>query len=600
MINKSVKFYIIGCILLLLPTFFFIKMRDHDPSQYQETGRILLFINETDSRLNEEILLIRSGQVGNYDNLVNIILEMKKRLKHLKNAAQKISDKASPQFLNDAETLSDVFLKKESRIEKFKTTYALYRNSSDYILHSGDYIIKSLIISASTSLKYRKLADDFRTMFYSILIFNITGDTKFKSQISDDMKMLSDYMQQEGINPDSSTFSYNELNFKIFGNHVSMVISNRDILENYVNDIINFPIKTVIANMEAKIIKKQGDAGRLSGIFRNWLYALSLTFILYIVYMILRLKRSAGELNKLNEKLKEEIKIRIKTEADLKEAQIQLVNKAMETGRTELAAVVLHNIGNALTPIKIYLDDMKGNEETMISVYLDKCYLELQAYFKKNRVFPENENREKAVFNYMGELLNSQSSQFKKRGETIKKIASAFSYVLETMLLQQSYAVKDKNFKEKASLSALLNDAVEIQSGAIMKRGITVVKNLGENLPEIIIDKNRLMQVLLNLIKNAYEAIDAIAEEQPETIKKISIRTFVENGGVGFSISDSGIGIASGEADSLFEFGISQKGSSGIGLYYSKQFIEANNGFLGLESEGKGRGAKVTAIFIQA
>ena len=74
-------------------------------------------------------------------------------------------------------------------------------------------------------------------------------------------------------------------------------------------------------------------------------------------------------------------------------------------------------------------------------------------------------------------------------------------------------------------------------------------------------------------------------------------RTFSENAGIGFSITDTGIGVTPDQIDGIFEYGISSKGSSGFGLYYCRMFVEANGGKLTLTSPGPGDGATVTAWF---
>ena len=75
------------------------------------------------------------------------------------------------------------------------------------------------------------------------------------------------------------------------------------------------------------------------------------------------------------------------------------------------------------------------------------------------------------------------------------------------------------------------------------------------------------------------------------------LRSFQEGGRIGFEINDSGAGIAPDEIASIGELGNSRKGSSGFGLYYSKAFIEANNGTLAVSSPGRGKGATIKITF---
>jgi signal transduction histidine kinase len=77
----------------------------------------------------------------------------------------------------------------------------------------------------------------------------------------------------------------------------------------------------------------------------------------------------------------------------------------------------------------------------------------------------------------------------------------------------------------------------------------------------------------------------------------IRIKTFANNGCVGFEITDNGIGLDPEEIDHIFDFGKSYKGSSGFGLYYCKMFVEDNRGTLTITSPQKGKGTSVTVTF---
>ena len=111
----------------------------------------------------------------------------------------------------------------------------------------------------------------------------------------------------------------------------------------------------------------------------------------------------------------------------------------------------------------------------------------------------------------------------------------------------------------------------------------------------LYIDKVRLIQTLVNLIRNSCEAMDLM--DAPADGRRIDVKTFQENGGTGFEIVDTGIGLETGEAEGLFEFGKSKKGSSGFGLTYCREFVEAHKGSIVLTSPGPGKGTTVRVAF---
>ena len=306
---------------------------------------------------------------------------------------------------------------------------------------------------------------------------------------------------------------------------------------------------------------------------------------------ITELKQMEGELRNYQEKLEQMVEERT---AELKQAQKQLVSKAMEAGRAQLSAMILHNIGNAVTPVIAYLDSLKSDDIDGMYRYLAKCYEALNASDSELSRHLADDPRGQEVFAYMGELVGSLAVSHKNQTEQVNKIDSAISYISEILSLQQSYATAEHEMKAEHDLNTLVEDAIRMQAGALETRNIRVRRELEPKLSHLLIDKNRFMQVLVNLIKNSYEAIDELKDDRENTM---TFRTFSDNGKIGLEITDSGIGIDPAFIPKVFNFGKSSKGSTGFGLHYCHIFVEANNGTIGITSPGKGKGAIVSVEF---
>ena len=134
-----------------------------------------------------------------------------------------------------------------------------------------------------------------------------------------------------------------------------------------------------------------------------------------------------------------------------------------------------------------------------------------------------------------------------------------------------------------------------MQASALEQRKITIKKEYDTNLPSLTIDKSRLIQVVVNIIKNSYESFDEM--EKINRVNCITIRTFSKNKKAFVEITDNGIGFDLKDINSFFEFGKSNKGSSGFGLYYCKMFMIKNNGELFFTSPGIGKGATLKLSF---
>lgn len=311
-----------------------------------------------------------------------------------------------------------------------------------------------------------------------------------------------------------------------------------------------------------------------------------------IVRDITKAKAAAAELKRYQENLEQMVTERT---SKLKEAQAELVTRAMASARAQMAAMVLHNIGNAITPAGIHVENLQSHSGARLTDYLTKCYGDLADHSRNLGTYIREDPRGRQVFAMMGEMVTALSESEQHRAELLQKIHQSLNYVSDTLALQQTYMSSENELKEMTDLNLLIEDALRMQMGALEKRQITVTRHLADDLPLLYIAKNKLMQVLVNIIKNSYEAIDAVrADNHP---KQIVITSFHSETRIGFSLSDSGIGLTRDQPAEIFTFGHSGKGSSGIGLYYSKNFIEENNGQITMESDGLEKGAILTICF---
>jgi signal transduction histidine kinase len=302
-------------------------------------------------------------------------------------------------------------------------------------------------------------------------------------------------------------------------------------------------------------------------------------------------KQAEEELRQYRENLETLVEERT---CQLNETQRQLINQAMESGRAQLAAMVLHNIGNAFTPVNVYVYQLKDDGLERISRHLDHCMAELNRHHFELQRYVLEDPRGGQVFSYLGDLVQALGPVLSQRRAVTRKIDEAIAHISEILTLQHAYAAGEHELKELVSLNSLVEDAVRMQAGALEKRGIRTVSDLDPALPRLLIDKSRLIQVIVNFIKNSYEAIDALNGSSED--RWIALRSSCRAAAVVLEIEDNGAGIEPELMDRLFDFGRSSKGSSGFGLYYCRMFVEANGGTLGLSSPGRGKGAAVRVV----
>ena len=143
---------------------------------------------------------------------------------------------------------------------------------------------------------------------------------------------------------------------------------------------------------------------------------------------------------------------------------------------------------------------------------------------------------------------------------------------------------------EKIELSMLVKESVQLFAREMERENIKIILKLPDQF--IYADRNLTQQVLINLIKNAAEAMSNLKEN-----KRIELQIVREGRYVHLHIMDGGNGILSEDIDQIFiPFYSTKKGGSGIGLSISRQIMQKQRGDITVQSE-PGKGSVFTLSF---
>ena len=137
----------------------------------------------------------------------------------------------------------------------------------------------------------------------------------------------------------------------------------------------------------------------------------------------------------------------------------------------------------------------------------------------------------------------------------------------------------------KADINKPIRDVFKIIGEQLRLRQIELELHLDENLPPIMADSNRLEQVFINLVTNARNAME---DKMSGPTKLLKIRSFINNGDVTVTVSDTGIGIPEDIIDRIFDpfFTTKEVGKgTGLGLSISYGIVKDYGGTIRVESE---------------
>ena len=220
---------------------------------------------------------------------------------------------------------------------------------------------------------------------------------------------------------------------------------------------------------------------------------------------------------------------------------------------------------------------------------------EVQAHREKDKLLTQSSKMAE-----MGDMLSMIAHQWRQPlnqiSYVIMNIESAHEYnelteeymqskVKEANELLEFMSVTIDDFKnyfkpdkeqEEVELDEVVQKALALLQKTLKNEDIEVILDI-ENTPSLKLYRNEFIQVLLNLLKNARDALNAQNIEN----KKIIIRIFQEEGSVVLKVCDNAGGIKEGIVEKIFDPYFSTKEASsgtGLGLYMSKMIIESHLG----------------------
>jgi len=130
---------------------------------------------------------------------------------------------------------------------------------------------------------------------------------------------------------------------------------------------------------------------------------------------------------------------------------------------------------------------------------------------------------------------------------------------------------------EPLDLNEAAREVIALLSGELERNNIILKQEFSDLVPTIHADRVQLQQVILNLIRNASDAMSSI-QDRP---RQLVLRTELEGEHVRLSVQDSGVGFAPEVANQMFEsFYTTKSDGMGVGLSVSRSIIEANHGRL--------------------
>jgi PAS domain S-box-containing protein len=282
----------------------------------------------------------------------------------------------------------------------------------------------------------------------------------------------------------------------------------------------------------------------------------------------------------------EDITERRRSELELERVHEQLRTSARQAGMAEVATSILHNVGNVLTSINVSASLVTQKLKRFKAPDLCRVAALLQAQGGRLAEFLTSDARGKLVPGYLQALGEQLIKDTDAALENMTRLRKSLDHVNSAVAMQQNYA-KLASVRETVSIVDLVEDSLRLSAGAFTRHGIELRREF-DPTPPITVDKHKVLQILVNLIRNATYACDASGRND----KTLTLRIAGDGTLVRISVIDNGVGIPPENMSRLFTHGFTTRPSGhGFGLHGGAIAAQELGGSLRAESAGAGRGA---------
>jgi two-component system NtrC family sensor kinase len=569
--------------------FLYVRTRGHDASGYFENVAILRQLKQLDDRWELDVLKSRMGINSNYDSLVDPLVEINSLRDELKGEIASWEGEGAPKL----EALDDDFGRtveqKTKLVEHFKSHNSVLRNSLAFLPTAASDIENAMGSAGVAANRQRQLLGKVDAVLLKALVFSQApaDDTAAEVRVQldelDAAKGPLPHGVREGVD--------------IFEAHVLTVLREQPEVNGVLDSIAAVPTSSAVDAIDNALASDQRSMEIQSQRYRMWLLVFAAALAALLFYAAARLIRSHAVINRVNRELQDsnttlEERVQARTR-ELKGAQDELVTTARQAGMAEIANNVLHNVGNVLTSLNVSAGLIADRVRDSKAQSFGKAMHMLNEHATDLPEFLTRDERGKVLPGYLSKLSGALVAERLGLIEEVQSMTRSIDHMKEIVSTQQSYA-GSISVIEAVEVADLMEDALHMNATSINRHGIVVSKDFAQS-PQLLLDKHLVLQVLINLMSNATQAL----QRAPEGAQEMTLRTRLVDGSGGreefrlrIEVIDSGEGITPENSKRLFTHGFTtRKNGHGFGLHSCALAATAMGGTIRAASDGLGKGA---------
>lgn len=278
----------------------------------------------------------------------------------------------------------------------------------------------------------------------------------------------------------------------------------------------------------------------------------------------------------------------------LNKAKATLIETSRSAGVAEIATSILHNVGNVLNSINTSVALLSEHIKLSYVSQLPKLLDVIEDNKNNLDHYINHDERGKLVIPYFKKLIGQLTDEKIKNEEELETLNRNLTHVNQIIAMQQSASRPGSQILEPINIDDLIEEILLLYASRLRKAMINVERQFHQT-PPLVSVKNKIQQILINLVKNAVDSLTI----SNQTLKRLIIKVELmeDKRRLLIRVSDNGSGISKEHLSKIFSFGFTTKQEGhGYGLHNCALLANELGGQLQVDSAGPGQGATFTLI----